>query len=74
MSKHFNGRKMSHTGSGIEPAKCALCGNQMKMFLGRLRCTEMRRGESKTGNMMRVVKHGSLNTIRKRIKRQPARV
>jgi hypothetical protein len=70
MSKHFNGRKMSHTPSqDVESNHCPICNLPMRMFLGRLRCTQMIKDQA--GNQRRVIKHGSMLTIRKRL-RKPA--
>lgn len=70
--KKFNGRKLSHGANnghrGVQ-RQCALCGSTMVRFRGLLRCTEIQK--AKTGNnAFRVVKHGSLRTIAKRIKQR----
>lgn len=69
MSKRFNGRKMSHTRTPkARTGTCPFCQAQLRMFLGALRCTEMKRG--KGGDDRRIVRHGSLATINKRLKQQ----
>lgn len=71
MGKKFNGQKMSHSNHSPargERKRCPICGTEMKVFLGTLRCTELRRG--KGGNSYRTIKHGSMRTIRKRLKEQ----
>jgi hypothetical protein len=74
MSKHFDGHKMSHCGDDVgERPRCPICGTTMIVFNGQLRCTELRRSHgSESGNTFRVVKHGSLATIEKRMKRNPS--
>lgn len=70
MAKKFNGKKMSHGGTGGNPPKCPLCGITMRMFMGELRCAELRATKTAKGSGSRLmVKHGSLRTIRKRVRR-----
>lgn len=69
MSKRFNGRKYSHGSSKKSQKVCPLCGYQMRMFLGKLRCTEIKKAK-KGGNERRVVKHGSIKTIQKRLEQK----
>jgi hypothetical protein len=69
MSKHFDGHKVSHCATDVgERQTCPICGKVMVMFNGKLRCTELRRSHgSESGNTFRVVLHGSLDTIKKRL-------
>jgi hypothetical protein len=66
MAKKFNGRKMSHTKEGKDHQRCPLCKGTMKVLGGMLRCAEMRnvRGSSRL-----LSKHGSMKTIRKRLRK-----
>lgn len=74
MAKTFNGRKYSHgikAGGVRRQRQCPLCGNIMLRFQGTLRCTEVKK--AKTGNnAYRMVKHGSLKTIAKRVAEKAA--
>jgi hypothetical protein len=63
MAKRFNGQKMSHGHREVAHRLCPLCGTQMKMFLGKLRCTHLVKS---AGGERRVIKHGSLSTVEKR--------
>lgn len=70
MAKKFNGKKMSHNGNDGDRASCPICGISMKMVNGQLRCAELKRTQGKSGSDARIViKHGSMNTIRKRLRK-----
>lgn len=67
MAKRFNGRKLSHGHFSGVRTKCPICHTDMIRFLGVLRCTEMRSSKGKGSTSRRVIKHGSLLTINKRM-------
>lgn len=68
MAKRFNGRKMSHGAARMTHSRCAICDNSLMVFRGTLRCTEIRKSR-RGNNSYRVIKHGSLATIKKRLAR-----
>ncbi len=70
--KRFNGSKRSHTRDAQPVPTCPLCGTAMRQFLGAPRCTHLVKGRG--GDSRRVVNHGSLRTIRKRLRRPAVRV
>lgn len=72
MTKRFNGQKLSHGKREVPRRKCPLCGNSMFRLRGELRCTEMRKSASAKGDggQRRVEKHGSLSTIKHRLRQQ----
>lgn len=79
--KRFNGHKMSHGPMVHKPrVHCPICNNTMVLQRGVLRCTEIKRtkkqkskGDNATSSDRRIVKHGSITTITKRMRQQLAR-
>jgi hypothetical protein len=69
MAKRFNGSKMSHGHRNVPRLRCPRCDNLMQVFLGQLRCTQM---VSTPGGDRRVIKHGSMQTIQKRMSQEAA--
>ena len=70
--KRFNGSKMSHGRVKVDPTRCPICSGVMRQFLGELRCTHIVKGKRSSGSDRRVVLHGSMATIRKRIRQKAA--
>ena len=70
MAKKFNGKKMSHAGSGREVPKCPICQRTMRMALGEWRCAEMRRAPG--GEDRVTILHGGRKTIKKRLRERAA--
>jgi len=67
MGKKWNGKKMSHAGQNRPFRRCPLCGTALTTFRGMTRCTEEKRVSS--SDSRRMVKCGSLATIKKRLKK-----
>lgn len=72
MAKRFNGQKFSHGLAVRSRTKCPMCSTEMIRFMGVLRCTEMRASKKKGASQRRVIKHGSLITINKRVAQRAA--